>query len=247
MGQSSCTNCEQGYWCHTIALADPDTDAICPSGHYCPSLDSIVTDDGDPYHKKMCPIGTYQSGLSMTGLSDCLPCPAGKACEERGTALAAIDLPDCAAGFYCLSGASTRYPYTEVVNQYGPCPVGHYCEVGTSVPTPCPAGYFSNQERAISISYCLICPPGFMCEVDGLSEPTGPSSIGLRTADGILENQICSAFSSEYCPLGTYIAQQCYTGYYQDVAGSGLCLECPAGQYCINGSPVNCLAGYYCP
>lgn len=216
LGQSSCTTCEQGYYCHTIGLADPDTDAICPTGHYCPSYDSIVTDDLDPYHRKLCPIGTYQADVSMTGETDCLDCPAGKACEERGTSTAATLLTDCAAGFYCTLGASTQYPYTELVDYYGPCPVGYYCEVGTSTPTPCPQGYFSNQERAISIDYCLICPPGFMCETEGLSEPSGPVSIGIRTGDGILENIICSATSSssEYCSLGTFIAQQCYTGYY---------------------------------
>jgi len=168
-------------------LADPDTDAICPAGHYCPSYDS-VTADGSAYQTIMCPAGTYQPDLSMTALSDCLPCPAGKACEFKAIASLATDLPDCAAGFFCISGATSRYPYTLSAGEYGPCPVGHWCDVGTSVPTPCVAGFFSNQERAISIDYCLACPPGFMCEVDGLAEPTGPVSIGVRTLDAILEN-----------------------------------------------------------
>jgi hypothetical protein len=150
----------------------------------------------------------------MTAESDCLACPAGKACEFKAISDIATDLPDCAAGFFCVSGASSRYPWELVSGEYGPCPVGYWCAEGTDVPTACVAGTFSNQERAISIDYCLVCPPGFMCEVDGLAEPTGPVSIGVRTIDAILENQTCSAFSSEYCPLGTFIAQQCYTGYY---------------------------------
>lgn len=154
----------------------------------------------------------------MTASTDCLDCPAGKACEFEAISDAATVLPDCAAGFFCVLGAASRYPYTLLSGSYGPCPVGYWCPVGTSVPTPCAAGFFSNQERAISIDYCLVCPPGFMCEVEGLHEPTGPVSYGVRTEDAILENQTCSAFSSEYCPLGTYIAQQCFTGYYQDVA-----------------------------
>lgn len=213
-GQSSCTNCEQGYWCRTIGLADPDTDAICPAGFYCPSLDSIVTDDGDPYHRKMCPAGTYQASTSMTSIDDCLACPAGKACELKGDSTAASSLPDCAAGYYCTSGASTKYPFTDVSGSYGPCPSGHYCEVGTSSATPCVAGTFSMQERAISADYCLTCPPGFMCATAGLSQPTGPSSAGIRTTDHILENVACSNYNSEYCPLGNNIALQCYTGYY---------------------------------
>lgn len=80
MGQSSCTNCEQGFYCHTIALADPETDAICPSGFYCLSYDDI-TAINTAYKIVMCPAGTYQAGVSMTAISDCLDCPAGKACE----------------------------------------------------------------------------------------------------------------------------------------------------------------------
>lgn len=143
-GQSSCTNCEQGFWCRTIALADPDTDAICPAGFYCPSLDYITSTLSEPYHRKMCPIGTYQAGVSMTSESDCLDCPVGKACEIKGDSTAAADLPDCAEGFFCELGASTRYPKDLVTNGYGPCPVGHWCEAGTSTPTACVAGYFSN-------------------------------------------------------------------------------------------------------
>jgi hypothetical protein len=154
----------------------------------------------------MCPAGTYQPDESMTALSDCLPCPAGKACEFKAISDIDTALPDCAAGFFCVEGAESRYPYTLVAGAYGTCPVGHWCAEGTSVPTPCAAGYFSNQERAISIDYCLVCPPGFMCETAGLHEPTGPVSIGVRTADAILENQVCSSFTSEYCPLGTFIA-----------------------------------------
>lgn len=182
----------------------------------------------------------------MTADSDCLACPAGKACETKGNPTAAADLPDCAAGFYCASGADSMYPYTDM-GTYGPCPTGHWCAAGTSTPTACVAGTFSMQERAIDATYCLTCPPGFMCETAGLSEPTGPVTAGILTTDHILENVTCSSTTSEYCPLGSYIALQCWTGFYQDVASQGKCKECPAGSYCINGSAQNCLAGYYCP
>jgi hypothetical protein len=58
IGQTSCTNCEQGFYCHTIGLSDPEVSAICPTGHYCPSYDT-VTSGGDAYQKIMCPAGTY--------------------------------------------------------------------------------------------------------------------------------------------------------------------------------------------
>lgn len=134
-GQSSCTYCEQGYWCHTIALSTPDTDAICPAGYYCPSYSS-VTSGGAEYNKLACPAGTYQPGTAMTSLSDCLPCPAGKACEIVGNGNVAANLPDCAAGFYCTAGSPSRYPYSAPTTitssaNYGPCPVGYWCTAGT--------------------------------------------------------------------------------------------------------------------
>lgn len=67
-GQSECTNCEQGFWCRTTGLGDPENDAICPAGFYCPSYDQIVVPTAGasdiytfdvPYHREMCPVGTY--------------------------------------------------------------------------------------------------------------------------------------------------------------------------------------------
>jgi hypothetical protein len=220
VGESSCTYCEQGFYCNAVALGDPDNDAKCPAGFYCPSYDTVTTILGYSHYRKIaCPPGTYQAGESMTADTDCLDCPPGKACEVYGNFLDAASLPDCAAGFFCKLGSPSKYPYVLSAGYYGPCPVGHYCEAGTSDPTPCPAGFFSNQERAISIDYCIECPPGFMCETAGLWQPSGPVSDGIRTADHILENVTCSAFNSQYCPLGTDYPLQCPTGYYQDVAG----------------------------
>jgi hypothetical protein len=203
-GQSECTNCEQGFWCRTTALGDPENDAICPAGFYCPSYDQIVEPTAGasdiytfdvPYHRVMCPVGTYQPGDSMTAVSDCLPCPPTKACETKGNDNVAADLPDCAAGFFCKEGSPSRYPYTLSAGKYGPCPVGHYCPAGTDDPEPCPAGTFSMQERAIDGDYCMVCPPGFLCETAGLSEPNRPAIAGMRTDDGTTEG-VCSSINS---------------------------------------------------
>jgi len=42
-GSSSCTTCQQGFFCNTIALGNPALNAVCPSGYYCPSYDSITS------------------------------------------------------------------------------------------------------------------------------------------------------------------------------------------------------------
>jgi hypothetical protein len=42
----------------------------------------------------------------------------------------------------------------------GPCPVSHYCPVGTSTPYACPAGTYNN----ITGQYeCTPCPAGYFC------------------------------------------------------------------------------------
>ena len=45
------------------------------------------------------------------------------------------------------------------------CPVGHYCEVGTHTPEPCPAGTFSNSTGLRQESECTRCTSGKCCEI----------------------------------------------------------------------------------
>ena len=60
----------------------------------------------------------------------------------------------CAAGYY-----GDRPDYT-IGTCGGLCPVGKYCESGTSVPAPCPAGTRMPSSGASDISSCIPCAPG---------------------------------------------------------------------------------------
>lgn len=137
-----------------------------------------MNNNGLPYQIYPCPEGTYLNLLSKSSVSDCIPCPPGLACETKGIsddltsaavlAAALTQTPPldykCAAGFFCLLGSSTRYPYiADGAGNWGPCPPGSYCPLGTSVPIPCPDGTYSNQERATDVTYCIECPPGYIC------------------------------------------------------------------------------------
>jgi len=102
-----------------------------------------VSTNGKPYQIYPCPEGTYLNLQSKDSESDCIKCPPGLACETKGIS---DDLTDaaviaaalllsppvdykCAAGFFCLLGSKTRYPYdsTGSAGNWGPCPPGKYC------------------------------------------------------------------------------------------------------------------------
>lgn len=172
-----------------------------------------------PYQIYPCPAGTYLNLVGKSSVSDCISCPAGKACETLGISVDPTSLTayNCAAGFFCLLGAKTPYPYTaDPSGNWGPCPAGSYCPAGTSVPIPCPAGTFSNQARATTVSYCMACPPGYLCpqpSSGGLTAPASPVAAGYTTSAGILSDTSCLS-ANLYCPLGTLDALRCPTGYY---------------------------------
>lgn len=127
------------------------------------------------YEMEPCEKGKYNPATNKILESDCLACPAGKACNEKGMGIGVDDatpvvLPVCAMGFFCLSSSPSTHPYTSTTN-YGPCPAGKHCGLENSVPVDCLAGTYSNQERAIDATYCLPCPPGYLCTTAGLTSP----------------------------------------------------------------------------
>jgi len=82
----------------------------------------------------VCPRGTYAGpyvgGVAPTGKikqSECIQCPAGKACPEEAMSIDTTALPDCAAGYFCISGSYSRYPTVASPGKYGPCPAGYFC------------------------------------------------------------------------------------------------------------------------
>lgn len=91
---------------------------------------------------------------------DCMACPGGFYCKFDG--LTDVTGP-CSAGYYC--------PVNETIISPDPgeflCPVGFFCNVQSSLPTPCPSGKFQNNAGS---SICENCPAGFFCY--GSTNPT---------------------------------------------------------------------------
>jgi len=160
---------------------------------------------------------------------------------------------DCAAGYFCKSGASTRYPEDTSQTQNGPCQPGYYCEAGTENPTPCPEGTFSKQWRATDASFCLPCPVGYLCLGTGNADAVEKIDAGKFGDDGI-NTAFCGTTIAGtgsvlglYCPVGSHLELICPMGFYQRSASRGQCFECPPGSFCMSGVDEICLEGYYCP
>lgn len=168
---------------------------------------------------------------------------AGFFCESSGQS--AVSGP-CAAGHFCLSGATSPTPVDGGTG--GKCPQGHYCPVGSSSPEPCPLGRFSNSSRNTKLSDCQPCPPGqcssfgdfklpfrsfcfywfvdiffvgSACSSRGLSSPSHVCQIGYYCPQGQNSSQpanyICSP--GHMCPPGSPSQIPCPLGTFQNLQG----------------------------
>lgn len=222
----------------------------CAKGHYCPSYDFFVTEanGGDvDYRQIPCLAGTYNDAEAGTTINDCKSCPAKKACEMKGIE-DATTLPDCEAGYFCKGGAESRYPDGVGTTLSGPCPAGHYCEKATEDPVACLAGTFNPQERATDISFCLPCPPGWLCTTAGLTTPNEKVPAGKFGENGLATTGCGTTGSTGvYCPVASQFELICPMGFYQPNKNRGNCFECPQGGFCMDGLRVECNKGYYCP
>ncbi len=215
--------CNAGYWCGNGSY-DPNPTiqtfgGMCPAGKYC----EAGSDEGIP-----CPIGTFRPTTLAKTQSDCLPCPAGWACNSTGLVAPVVK---CGAGYYCGASASSTKPVTS--GQNGLCTTGHECPAGVGAPLACPPGTYSDVP---GLAKCKMCPAGFYCAGTTVSPVVCPPGF--------------------YCPNGTRSANEnaCPIGTFGNVTGFDslqACYNCTAGWYCDTPSldkPVGtCTAGYYCP
>lgn len=256
-GMGECDACPAGEICYVQYNSGPDTHSNiqkdCPGFYYCPG--------GNGPTGKFCEPGTKstESDIGLKSASECVACATGKYCVDSGKGS-----PDnCAAGYYCKSGASSPIPnfcppntdcsgdpppYVDPEEAYL-CPPGHYCGVGEVQPTQCSAGKFRREPGAMIPKHCTNCLPGQYC--------VKTSTIPIA----------CPAGS--YCPLGSAYYNQCPVGTYNPntlamyASNCVLCppkyfcsdagvadlngYECPPSSYCLEGTvtPINCLAGFY--
>ncbi|MGH0162299.1 UNVERIFIED_CONTAM: hypothetical protein FKN15_067495 [Acipenser sinensis] len=258
--QTSCWLCPPGHYCHGTGLTQPSAlcapgfycsggaktsmpvDGVsgdrCPKGHYCPEGSVLPLS---------CPDGSY---ANITGVAECLDCPAGyyclsgqsvQLCPEGhycpgGTGL---DLLPCPPGTYSLEPGNSQLEQCQLCpagseGAGGPCPVSHYCPGGSAQPLPCPAGTYNNLTGQAK---CFQCGAGYYCPEKTSTYSDFPCPPGF------------------YCPDGTRYATQfpCPRGYYNPepmTQSLDSCLPCPPGHYCekerLTAVSGTCKAGWFC-
>eukprot|EP01135_Chromosphaera_perkinsii_P006890 Nk52_evm45s621 gene=Nk52_evmTU45s621 len=236
-GQGICNQCLQGNYCPGQATITPTP---CTAGNYCPTGSSAP---------QPCPAGTFSNKVQLLASGDCTQCTPGMFCASTG--LNAVS-GQCDAGYVCTGGSKEKNP---VGKSYGDvCPAGHYCPVGTHTPVKCPIGKFSATTGNADSSKCIACSPGSFCASQGLNSPSGQCKAGYyctlgattdSPTDGSTGNK-CTV--GHYCPQGTSVPKKCPPGTYMPNTQASVCLDCPAGSYCVDGINVlDCPASYYCP
>jgi len=183
-----------------------------------------------------CPSGTYSEQIGLTSESECTDCPEGTFCVAGSIAPINCTVGSFAGPRSTLCTPCERHTYQDEDRQGSckPCPLGHNCPWGASVPLPAACvpgtyvvGNFTNEDD------CTHCEPGYECP-GGDSQPSlcrpGTVSEGPRTS----QCQECSAPPNRI-------------GSYQLQGGSTSCIDCIAGHYCPKGAttPLPCKQGSY--
>ena len=130
----------------------------------------------------------------LIGSTECLICPAGFECPDRGTSP-----QSCPVGTYALSG-HTRCQQ---------CPIGHGCNSTDSLPNPCPIGWYS----AEGTSTCTPCPRGYFCP--SAAPVNSPIICPVGHYNLIEGGTFCNVCPGGHqCPNRTEPPESCPAGYF---------------------------------
>ena len=232
--QGYCRNCTGGMQCPLSGMIQPFE---CLPGYYCPEGTSQALP---------CPTGTFSAKVNLSSIDECQPCDPGRYCDDLAQTSTS---GDCAAGYYCRSGASDPQPMGGDVN--GLCPAGSFCPEGTMLPIPCPAGTTRSTLGAANESECHPCPSGHYCADTNLTAPSGICAPGYYCPGGVQQQEPIEfrCPKGTFCVAGSSLPTLCLPGYYQPQEGQSTCSICPPSQYCTDGTsvPEDCPPFSFCP
>ncbi|XP_075462630.1 uncharacterized protein LOC142498006 [Ascaphus truei] len=217
-----CLLCPEWNYCYQEGQKPegiPYPTGHCPQGHHCPS------GTGFPFSYPCQPGSYWDISKPTSGVSACLPCPAGFFCD-------------------LLSLLTPKR-----------CPAGFHCTRGSTQPEPCPEGTYSSRDGLSNESECKACDAGQFCAGEGLITSTGQCQEGYycpgRASSPSPSHCLCPAGS--FCPVGSGLPTLCPSGTYSNQTGLvslRLCLSCPPGMFCDglagHAPSGHCWPGYYC-
>jgi hypothetical protein len=235
-----CLICPLEKYCPDYSTVNP-----CISGDYCPSLGSTLNQScAAGYYCPLitsqyeCPESYYCPSRSLAPIF-CPPVTNNKTayCPKQSTAYTF-----CPAGSFCTN-ISTKVS----------CPIGYFCEEGTSFATACSNGSYcpkqsTNNSNCTEGYYCpnpaiiLVCGPGFYCPARSVTPQTCPAGYLCPTSTTV---QPTACLAGQYCAAGSSVATQCTAGFY--CPNASIMLVCPKDRACPPSSinPKQCNVSNY--
>lgn len=129
--------------------------------------------------------------------------------------IAAINVEECPAGFYCIPKAVTPIA----------CPPGTWSAAGSGKCQPCETGYYSTKGGS---SYCIKCEQGHYCGTAEL--PPEPCPLGFFNNE-LAQTQCSPCMPGTYTPApGAVQCTICPAGSSCSNAGA-LSKPCPPGKF----------------
>lgn len=246
---SACLDCPGGKYCSSVGASG--VTANCEPGWYCTGKSTVNKPFNGVTSGGMCIWGQY----CPSGSSAAKSCDSGKYCPNDALSKTSDDSSgstvdyNCAAGFFCISGAKSPYPTDGTTGDI--CNKGHYCPERSSSSLACSKGKYAPVKGISASSECIECPYGKYCATSGLASPTGACSIGYYCTPGQSTN-IPSDLACDVgfmCPSGAFEPQPCVAGEMQTAKKQGSCTACTSQYYCAFRStdPQECSVGYECP
>lgn len=234
-------NCKDGQLCLS-GIVTNITDESNPEAPQ-PCRPGMVCKGGTDSGSSLCPPGFY-----CPGSTDPIPAPPGSYVPGEGF----VSPLECAPGYYSDSSGQVEctkcnpgtYNYLQGQTKCLKCEKGSYRsnDMSSINCALCPSGTYNENEGSSSVSDCISCPKGYLCDIEGMSDFASQSRI---CPQGYICKEGTNSDSIELCPEGFFCSEGtsekyqfhlCFEGYY-----------CDKGSTTTNNKKNPCLVGWYCP
>jgi hypothetical protein len=253
--------CGSGRYGSSLGLKDARCDGPCKPGYLCPerSITPTVRPCGEVHH--YCPLESGERRDVSLGQYTV----GGTEYTRHGQVL-------CEPGHYCVAGVKFKCPAgrfgnitglyestcggwwtrsvgnaaKEKVTFSGECPTGHYCPIGSVVPTKCPAGRYGGTLALKTPGCSGSCAKGYYCPPASIRANQTACPKGRYGNVTGLQTKACNpnCVDGKYCVGQTEIVAT--DGNYLLGVGHPGHVELPDDMFDANTKGSMCDPGFYC-